>query len=966
VSPFLYSLGRWAARRRGIVLTAWLLLVALLASSALLLNQGIDNTIEIPATESQVALDRLTATFPQASGTSARILVITAEGEEVTALDIEEAVAEAITELEAVDEVLGVTDPFAESSSATLLSKDGRAALVTVQLEGVTSQSVSPQAKDRIKQIGAELTDALPDGSRAVVGGDLFNSEGNLLGGSEFVGLAVALVVLILTFGSLLVAGIPILSAVAGVAVTMSVLFLATNVTAVSSTTPVLALMLGLAVGIDYALFIVSRHREWVAGGVSPVEAAGRATATAGSAVIFAGLTVIIALTGLSIANIPFLTTMALAAAGGVAAAVVVALTLIPALLGFIGARVLPRRARVRVGSSASTGSDTDITDTPRTSPSAVAQPPSRFFASWVRGVTRHPIMAGVLVVAALGALTVPAAGLRLGLPDAGTLPEDNPTRVTYDLISEHFGPGFNGPLVVTGSIITSIDPIGLMDNLANEMRAFPGVALVPLATPNATADTGIIQVIPVNGPTSEETSQLVAAIRADKDRLLDEYGVELSVTGFTAVGIDASDRLEDALVPFGIIVVGLSLILLMMVFRSLWVPFTASLGYLLSIGAAFGAVTLVFEHGWFADVIQLPATGPVASFMPLLLMGVLFGLAMDYQVFLVSRMREDHVHGAEARAAIRSGFGGSAKVVTTAAIIMLAVFAAFVPGGNASIKSIGVGLAVGVFADAFLVRMVLIPAVMQLLGERVWRLPTWLDRLLPSLDVEGDGLRRELALADWPYPRSTAVIAAEDLTVADADDVVFTNLTLQAQPGVPIIVTGTDPRALTGVLLTLTGRMRPTSGRVKTLNLVLPERASAVRARTGYIDLSATASPAQALRVALAEQPEILAVDRADRIDDPGEAEAVRVLLTDAAQQGSTQRDTTRRGRGVLTVIVSHLHTTTDILLSNTPHPLTVTVTAPPPGRDGPVHDDAQHDGAAENTAVVGVSLEDLLEELS
>ncbi|MCW5952536.1 MAG: MMPL family transporter, partial [Propionibacteriaceae bacterium] len=335
------------------VVGAWAVLLVLLGGGAALLNQGFDNAVEIPGTESQAALDRLAANFPQASGTSARILVVTAEGEPIDSPQIKSAVASAITELEDIDEVLAVTDPFAESASETLLSADGRAALVTVQLEGTSSQDVSSGAKERIQEVGAELAEMLSDGSLAVVGGELFNSDGSILGPSEMVGLAIALVVLIVMLGSLRAAVMPLVSAVVGVAVTMAVLFLATNVTAISSTTPVLAVMLGLAVGIDYALFIVSRHQELVRDGMDPVEAAGRATATAGSAVVFAGLTVIIALTGMSIANIPFLTTMALAAAGGVAVAVLVALTLIPALLGFAGRGIVPRRRRAKTPDAA-------------------------------------------------------------------------------------------------------------------------------------------------------------------------------------------------------------------------------------------------------------------------------------------------------------------------------------------------------------------------------------------------------------------------------------------------------------------------------------------------------------------------------------------------------------------------------------------------------------------------------------
>ncbi|HEY6799382.1 MAG TPA: MMPL family transporter, partial [Agromyces sp.] len=530
------------------------------------------------------------------------------------------------------------------------------------------------------------------------------------------------------------------------------------------------------AVGIDYALFIVARHQDQVRTGVEPEESAARATGTAGSAVVFAGVTVLIALIGLGFAGIPFLTTMGIAAAVAVAIAVVVAITLTPALLGFAKDRVAGwghGRKRRGVGlpvgrrgsRAAEDGAETATDATEATVTTAAPKKTNR----WVMLVTKHPIVTTIAVILTLGVMAIPAASLGLALPNAGQQPETSQARQAYDLTAEHFGAGANGPLIMTGTIVTSTDPLGLMADLADEIEQVPGVKEIALATPNETADTGLIQIVPETAPDDPATADLVRALRELAPDLEDEYGVDLKVTGFTAVGIDISDRLGAALLPFGIFVVGLSLVLLMIVFRSIWVPIKAALGYLLSVLAAFGVVAAVFEWGWGADLLHVTREGPVISFMPIILMGVLFGLAMDYEVFLVSRMREDYVHArratkghatrsdrATALGAVRSGFTASARVVTAAAVIMFAVFAAFVPEGDSSIKPIALGLAVGIAVDAFLVRMTLVPAVMTLLGEKAWWMPRWLERILPHFDIEGEAVERELSLANWPEPGTT------------------------------------------------------------------------------------------------------------------------------------------------------------------------------------------------------------------
>jgi RND superfamily putative drug exporter len=880
VSTLLYALGRWSYRHGGRVLVAWLLLLGLTGAGALFLNQGTDNSFSIPGTEAQDGIEQLNRTFPQASGTSAQYIVVAADGDRVDEEPYSSAIAESIADIEALDGVLAVTDPFDEMVSG-LVTEDASAALVRLQFDGQATD-VPAESRDALTALTDELGAELPEGSDVALGGDLFSQSVPGVTITEAVGLIIALLVLIVTFRSFVMAGLPLLTAIIGVGLSMAGIFVATLVAPISSTTPLLALMLGLAVGIDYALFIAARHQDQVREGVDPEESAARATGTAGSAVVFAGVTVLIALIGLSFANIPFLTTMGIAAAAAVAISVLVAVTLTPAMLGFVKGRAIGRMPRPRTAK------------TPRPG----------FAARWVGAVTKRPLVTTVAVVVGLGVLAIPAGSLALALPNAGMLPEDSQARQNYDLVAEEFGPGFNGPLIMTGTIVTSTDPLGLMEDLAAEIEQVPGVREIALATPNETADTGIIQIIPETAPDSPETAQLVRDLRAEHDRLLEEYGVDLKVTGFTAVAIDISDRLGQSLVPFAIFVVGLSFVLLMIVFRSIAVPLTAALGYLLSVAAAFGVVAAVFEWGWFADLLHVTKVGPVISFMPIVLMGVLFGLAMDYQVFLVTRMREDFVHGidktrAGAVAAVRSGFTASARVVTAAALIMFAVFAAFVPEGDSSIKPIALGLAVGIAVDAFLVRMTLIPALMALLGEKAWWIPRWLDRMLPSFDVEGDAVRRELEYADWPEPRTTAVLAAEGLALTENDVTVFADVSVRVEPGETLVVTAPDPRAARALLLAIAGRVTPTEGLLKVAGHLLPGRSAWVRAHVGVALLSDADDPLDDLRRALAGPPRTVVVDGLDRVADPAARDEAAALLRDAGERAAA------RG-GELTVLVS------------------------------------------------------------
>jgi len=916
VSTFLYTLGRWSFRHPWRVLSAWLLILVLAGGGVALLAKGTDNTFTIPGTESQAGLEMLDRTFPQVSGASAEIIVVAADGASVRDQAYQDAIQKTTTEIGTLDFVEAVTDPYDANISGSI-ADDDRAAIVRIQFAGEAS-SVPQATEDALHEETTALGSALPSGSQAILGGQLFATEIPGASLTEALGVVIAALVLMVTFRSFLVAGMPLATALLGVALSVALIFIATGFATVSSTTPLLAVMLGLAVGIDYALFIVSRHQDQTRAGMDPEESTARAVGTAGSAVVFAGITVLIALIGLGFANIPFLTTMGIAASVAVAIAVCVGLTLTPAFLGFAGHRVvgwgfarpkkLSRRARAAAGPAdeasvaAAAASDAAEREKKAQTASIRAQRngPAR---RWVGLVTRHPVVTTVAVIGLLGVTAIPAASLALTLPNAGQLPAGNPARVAYELTDEYFGPGANGPLIMTGTIVTSNDPLNLMKDIGDEIAKIPGVAQVALATPNQTADTGIVQIIPETAPDDPRTADLVRELRSQEQRLYDEFGVRLLVTGYTAVTIDISDQLGAALLPFGIFVVGLSLVLLMIVFRSIWVPLTAAGGYLLSVAASFGVVAAVFEWGWFADALHVAKVGPIISFMPIVVMGVLFGLAMDYQVFLVSRMREDYVHANRegrtprevALGAVRSGFVGSARVVVAAAVIMFAVFVAFVPEGDSSLKPIALGLAVGVAVDAFLVRMTLVPAVLALLGDKAWWMPRWLDRLLPKLDVEGEAVEREVRLADWPSEPAIAV-AADELSArgsSDAEEPVFRDISLRLGYGGTLLVTG-ESRTTRTLLLALSGRLAGIDGRLRVDGLLVPERAGAVRARVGVALLDDSADAARTVADAVARGTRIVVVSDVDRLDDDARDDVAHVLRRAATEARERSGDAT------------------------------------------------------------------------
>ncbi|MFI1397445.1 MMPL family transporter [Streptomyces sp. NPDC020681] len=708
MATYLYKLGRFAFRRRRLVALLWVALLAVAGFGAATAAPATSSSFSIPGTEAQKAFDLLEERFPggSADGATARVVFKAPEGRKMTEPANKAEVNKAVTALkEGSDQIASVSDPY----TANAVSKDGGTAYVSVSYK-VNSMELTDETREALEETGTQAKDA---GLTVEIGGDALQAVPET-GAGEIIGVAIAAVVLVITFGSLVAAGLPLLTAIIGVGIGISTITALANVLDLGSTTSTLAMMIGLAVGIDYALFIVSRYRAELAEGREQEEAAGRAVGTAGSAVVFAGLTVVIALVGLAVVNIPMLTKMGFAAAGTVVIAVLIALTLIPALLGFAGNRVLGRK--VRKGK--------DVSDKPNMG------------TRWSRFVLRRPVTVLLAGVIGLGAIAIPASSLEMGLPDDGSQPVSTTQRKAYDLLSDGFGAGFNGPLLVVVDGDKSA-----ADRTVEDIKGLDGVAAVTPPTLNKAGDTSTITVIPKDRPSSAETENLVHSIR-------DGSGDDVLVTGATAMNIDFSQKMNDALLPYLALVVGLAFLLLMLVFRSILVPLKAALGFLLSVVAALGAVVAVFQWGWLGSLFGVEQTGPIMSMMPIFMVGVVFGLAMDYEVFLVTRMREAYVHGERPGAAIVTGFNHGARVVAAAAVIMIAVFSGFIGSSEQMIKMIGFGLAIAVFFDAFVVRMAIVPAVLALLGHKAWWLPRWLDRLLPNVDVEGEKLHKQLTAA--------------------------------------------------------------------------------------------------------------------------------------------------------------------------------------------------------------------------
>ncbi|MFD6897552.1 MMPL family transporter [Rhodococcus sp. NPDC060086] len=778
MATYLYRIGKFAYRRKGAVLSFWIALLVLFGVGAATLSGPTTDSFTLPGTPAQNAQDLMAERFPTAedpmNALSARYVFAAPDGQTLDSPENMAAIDETLAAIRGIDTVSApakvdpataspeqqagaLVDPvtadagltqqmlglaaqqgtpdeaaLADAQALSPLSADHTVGFVTVPFEGEMTD-VDQTMRDQIAAAADIGRDA---GLTVQVSGTAAADMAMPGGTAELIGIGIAAIVLTLTFGSLVAAGLPLITALVGVGIGSLGITIATGFFDLSSMTPTLAIMIGLAVAIDYSLFIVSRFRHELLATSDRAEAAGRAVGTAGSAVVFAGLTVIIALMALSVVGIPFLSVMGYAAAFTVLMAVLIAISLLPAVLGLFGEKAFAGRIP-----------GLNTRDPEGGEPGAAQK--------FIGAITRRPLIPLVAGVVLLGVLALPATGLRLALPTEATGDPASTARQAYDLIDEGFGPGRNGPLVVVADARDAEVPAdAAFAAVLGSLYGHEEVVNAQVVAVNEAGDTAQILITPRSGPTDPATMDLVSEIRADEAALSDEYGLSYGVTGQTALEGDVSASLQSALVPYLAVVVGLAFILLMLVFRSILVPLTATLGFLLSVLATFGATVAVFQNG-FGGLISNPQ--PIVSFMPIILIGVVFGLAMDYQVFLVTRMREDYVHGASALDAVRSGFAHGARVVSAAAIIMISVFAAFIAEPDSLIKSIGFALAAAVFFDAFIVRMVIIPSVMALLGDKAWWLPKWLDKLLPNVDVEGEKLTRELE-AIAATPESTRV----------------------------------------------------------------------------------------------------------------------------------------------------------------------------------------------------------------
>lgn len=723
MSNALYRLGRFAARRPWTVIGTWLLVSIVVIGASVSFGRELEDSFEVPGLDSQNAVDLLTEAQSDRAGLTAQI-VMTPLDEGTTFFDSAPAQAE-LARIEAaasdLPNVIGTSDTASAlaagheaAAQSGSISPDGRIALVRVQYPVIEELDIGDL--ENLKEFGTEIQQG--SSLQVELGGELFFSfEQPETGVGEIIGLIAAVIILLLAFGSLIAMGLPIGMALFGLALGVSSMSLITYIFDIPSWAPQATSMIGLGVGIDYALFLVTRHREFLARGMTVEESAGRAVATAGQAVIFAGGTVMIAILGLAVAGVPFMTAFGIAASVTVLIMVVASVTLLPAFLGVAGHWVNRLGIHRHKPSEASTV--------------------GAGWERWGRHVSKHAWPYAIGVTVGLLALTAPVLGLRLGFPDEGTLPETRTERRAYDLVAEGFGPGINGPLVIAVDI--SEDPT-VVDALVEAVAADDGIAGVAPPEINDQAGVATLLAFPTTAPQDDETLTTIRRLRSDVfPPVLDDSAAVAYVGGSTASFADIGDRVNDRLPWFIAAVIVLSFMLLTLVFRSILVPLKAALLNLLSIGAAYGVLVMVFQWGWGKGLIGLEATVPIVSFIPMFMFAILFGLSMDYEVFLLSRVREEYVKTNDNDASVIRGIASTARVITSAALIMISVFMGFVFGDDPIIKMMGLGLATAIFVDATIVRMVLVPATMKLMGDANWWLPGWLARVLPEIHIEGD-----------------------------------------------------------------------------------------------------------------------------------------------------------------------------------------------------------------------------------
>jgi putative drug exporter of the RND superfamily len=706
-------LARWCHRHRLIVVLLWLVAIAGLGVASKALGSAYSDNFSLPGTESTKALQLLQKSLPAQSGDTATVVWRTSQGHTVQDPSVRQRMTSTLDKVATLPSVASVTSPYGPRG-ARQISEDGRTAYAQVSFGRLANKL--PEGD--VRRVVDTAEQGRTAGLRVELGGNAINQiERTPPSSSEAIGVLAAAVVLFVAFGSLFAMLLPILTAIAGVGTGLLTVGLLTHALSIGQIGPILGALIGLGVGIDYALFIVTRHRTGLRSGMTVEDSVVKAIDTSGRAVLFAGATVVIALLGMLVLGMSFLNGMAIASATTVVATVLAAVTLLPALLGLLGMRTLSRRERRRLAAGTTSGVSV--------------------WQRWAGVVQRRPGLLSVVAIAIIAALTVPVFSLRLGSSDAGNNPSSTTTRQAYDLLATGFGPGFNGPLQLVAETPAPADRAAL-GRLVDEVGHVKGVASVAAPPMPPGSPIGIVQVIPTTSPQSKQTAELIHRLRHDVVPAAERGStLKVYVGGATAIFVDFAGVLTGKLPLFLGVIITLGFLLLLVAFRSLLVPATAAVMNVLAAGASFGVIVAFFQWGWGSEPIGLGAAGPVEAFLPVIMLSVLFGLSMDYQVFLVSRMHEEWVHTKDNARAVTVGQAHTGRVITAAATIMIAVFVAFVFGGQRVIAEFGVGLAAAVTLDAFILRTVLVPAVMHLFDSANWWLPRWLDRCLPHLSID-------------------------------------------------------------------------------------------------------------------------------------------------------------------------------------------------------------------------------------
>ncbi|CAL9584277.1 MMPL family transporter [Streptomyces levis] len=744
------ALARWCVRRRLVTVLLWLLAFAGVAAGAAVAGTTYSNDYQVPGTESGRATELLHEGFPQLGGDSDTVVWHTDSGS-VRAADVEQTMTRTLDRIENLPGVASVTSPY-DGPGTGRISADGRTAYATVTFHAQAEDIAEGEARAVVDTAKS----AESDGLQVELGGSaiaLTQSSGGHL--AEIVGVLVAAVVLFLAFGSLAASLLPIATALVGVGTAYAGIVLLGHAMTVADFAPMLGMLIGLGVGIDYALFIVTRHRRGLKRGLSVTEAATNAVQTTGRAVVFAGATVCIALLGMLILRLGFLNGVAIAAGLTVVLTVAASVTLLPALLSLIGMRALSRRERRRL---AEHGPQPEL--------------PTGFAARWSAFVERHPKLLGAVALVVMAVLALPTFSLHLGTSDQGNDPRTATTRQAYDLLADGFGPGVNGPL----TLVTEVDGAGdklALDNLDATLRATDGVASVTPVTFGSGGHSAYLTVVPESSPQSKQTSDLV-------DRLRDEVlpraesgtSLDVQVGGMTAGYDDFADVIVSKLPVFVGVVIGLGCLLLLLAFRSIGIPLKAAAMNVAAVASAFGVVVAIFQWGWGSELLGLGSAGPIEPFLPVIMVSVLFGLSMDYQVFLVSRMYEEWLETGDNRRAVRVGLAETSRVINSAAVIMISVFLAFVLSGDRVIAMFGIALAAAVALDAFVLRTLLVPALMHLLGGANWWLPRWLDKRMPRISIEPPETRASHERLAAATDAEVADVLAEEERQRDVRDI--------------------------------------------------------------------------------------------------------------------------------------------------------------------------------------------------